>query len=68
LQQHFGMFAPVFQAGDGFNPHAAAARDGEKRVLNFIARRLARGTAMLDADEVIPERETVSEFQGTPPP
>lgn len=68
LQQHFSMFGEAFRSGDGYNTHAAAKRDGHKDVLNFIARRLARGKAMLDADESAPNTtEAKSEFQGTPP-
>lgn len=42
-QQHFGMFQPSFRASDGFNPHAAAQRDGQKDALAYFLRRHARG-------------------------
>lgn len=50
-QQHFGMFRPVFQATDNFNPHAAAQRDGQKDVLAYFLRRQARGAELLEDDE-----------------
>lgn len=47
-QLHFGMFKESFLPTDNFNPHAAAQRDGQKSVLTFFARRLARGAALLE--------------------
>lgn len=56
-QQHFGMFRPVFQAADNFNPHAAAQRDGQKDVLAYFLRRQARGAELLE-DEESPDKPT----------
>lgn len=50
-QSHFGMFRPVFQSGDNFNPHAAAQRDGHKDVLAYFLRRQARGAELLEDEE-----------------
>lgn len=47
-QQHFGMFLPSFREKDGFNPHAAAQRDGQKDVLAYFLRRHARGMELTE--------------------
>lgn len=69
LQLKFGLLNKSFRSEDGFNPHAAAQRDGQKDVLLYIHRRRLGGLAMLDADETKPEtpKEVISEFQGSPP-
>ena len=69
LQRHFGLFKSSFSSEDGFNPHAAAQKDGQKQVLLYIHRRRLGGQAMLDADDETPAepKESVSEYQGTPP-
>jgi|GEM_PF-1885224 len=43
LQVHFNLHRACFQAGDQFNPSAAAQRDGQKQVISHIARRVAAG-------------------------
>lgn len=47
-QLYFGMFKDSFVETDNFNSRAAAKRDGQKSVLTFFARRLARGVALLE--------------------
>lgn len=49
-QRRFGMFQPVFQPGDNYNPHAAALRDGNKQVLAYFLRRHARGAEITEDD------------------
>lgn len=56
-QLRHGMFQDSFQEKDGFNPHAAAKRDGIKHILNDFARRLARGLAFTE-DESSGEKPT----------
>jgi hypothetical protein len=51
-QIHFGMFKESFLPTDGFNPHAAAQRDGQKSVLAHFARRIARGVALTEDEAV----------------
>ena len=51
-QIHFGMFKESFMLSDGFNPHAAAQRDGQKSVLAHFARRIARGVALTEDEAV----------------
>jgi len=56
-QLRFGMFQPSFLPSDGYNPHSAAKRDGNKEVLADFARRLARGVAFAE-DETTAEKPT----------
>lgn len=49
-QNHFGMFQPSFRKEDGFNPHAAAQRDGHKDALAYFLRRHARGMEITEDD------------------
>lgn len=69
LKKAFAFHVASFQKADGFNSNAAALRDGNKEVINFITGRLAQGRAMLGTG-VFDSRptEAKSEYQGTPPP
>lgn len=63
LQPMFRMFGASFLSEDGFNPHAAAKRDGNKEVLNYIAKRLGWAKASMDDDaSPPPPQSTVFEF------
>jgi hypothetical protein len=65
LQIYFGMFQPSFREADSFNPHAAAKRDGNKEVLNEIARRIAAAKNELNADATTSRpSETTFDFAG----
>ena len=64
LQRKFNPFRPSFIEGDEANTHAAAIRDGEKRVIAHIAKRLSVSIALNDEDVKSRPIESVSEFQG----
>lgn len=40
LQRRFPPFLAAFRADDGFNPHAAAMREGNREVLTYIMSKL----------------------------
>lgn len=60
LQVHFPFFSPSFQSGDGFNPHAAAQRDGQKAVIGHIHRRILKAESTLEQDEDTPPKPTTA--------
>lgn len=70
LQVYFNPFRPSFSDGDEHNTHKAAIRDGEKRVVSHILKKLKRGNAALEQDEDSPARptEAKAEFTGIETP
>jgi hypothetical protein len=59
-QIHFGMFIESFRQADGYNPHAAAQRDGQKAVLAFFALRVARGEALSENENIAKPSQAIT--------